>query len=102
VLYSELLSLLTGLVLDTTLSQRRTTPDAARHQHAARVGYADATVRAAAEAALDAAAAAVADRPADATRLASLRARFDRDECPARDMLARYEAGERVAGLTRA
>lgn len=100
-LYGELLSLLTGLVLDTTLPQRRTTPDAALHQHAARVGYADATLRAGAEAALDASAAAVADRPADVARLASLRARFDRDECPARDMLARYEAGERVAGLRR-
>ena len=44
----------------------------------------------------------VADRPADTARLASLRARFDRDECPARDMLARYEAGDSVAGLRRA
>ena len=102
VLYGELLSLLTGLVLDTTLPQRRTTPDPALHRHAARVGYADAALRAGAEAALDAAAAAVADRPADASRLTSLRARFDRDECPARDMLARYEAGDSVAGLRRA
>ena len=99
VLYGELLSLLTGLVLDTTLPQRRTTPDPALHRHAARVGYADIPQRAAAEAALHAAAAAVADRPADTARLASLRARFDRDECPARDMLARYEAGDSVAGL---
>ena len=59
------------------------------------------TLRAGAEAALDAAAAAVAGRPADAARLASLRARFDRGECPARDMLARYEAGDPVAGLHR-
>jgi hypothetical protein len=101
-LYGELLSLLTGLVLDTTLPQRRTTPDAALHRHAAEVGYADAALRAGAEAALDAAAKAVADRPADVARLASLHTRFDRDECPARDMLARYEAGDRVAGLVRA
>jgi hypothetical protein len=100
-LYGELLSLLTGLVLDPTLPQRRTTPDAAVHRHAAEVGYADAALRQGAEVALDAAAKAVADRPADAARLASLRARFDRDECPARDMLARYEAGDRVAGLVR-
>ena len=98
-LYGELLSLLTGLVLDTTLPQRRTTPDTDLHRHAARVGYADVTLRAGAEAALDAAAAAVAGRPADAARLASLRARFDRGECPAHDMLARYEAGDLVAGL---
>jgi len=98
-LYGELLSLLTGLVLDTTLPQRRTTPDTDLHRHAARVGYADVTLRAGAEAALDAAATAVADRPADAARLASLRARFDRGECPAHDMLARYEAGDPVAGL---
>jgi hypothetical protein len=100
-LYGELLSLLTGLVLDTTLAPRRTTPDAAAHQRAACAGYADATLRAGAEMALDAAAAAVTDRPADAARLKALRARFDRDECPARTMLARYAAGEPVAGLRR-
>jgi hypothetical protein len=100
-LYGELLSLLTGLVLDTTLIERRTTPDATVHRHAARVGYADAALRAGAEQALDAAAAAVADRPADLARLRSLRDRFDRDDSPARAMLARYEAGEPVAGLRR-
>ena len=101
-LYGELLSLLTGLVLDTTLAQRRTTPDAALHRHAAGVGYADAPLRAGAEQAFDAAAAALADRPADTARLRSLRDRFDRDDSPARGMLARYEAGEPVAGLHRA
>jgi len=100
-LYGELLSLLTGLVLDTILAQRRTTPDATLHRHAARVGYADAALRAGAEQALDAAAAAVADRPADIARLRSLRDRFDRDDSPARAMLTRYEAGESVAGLHR-
>ena len=100
-LYGELLSLLTGLVLDTTLPQRRTTPDTALHQHAARVGYGDPALRASAEQALDAAAAALADRPADSARIDSLRARFDRDESPARAMLARYEAGDTVAGLRR-
>jgi hypothetical protein len=100
-LYSELFSLLTGLVLDTTLTQRRTTPDAPLHRHAARIGYGDPALRAVAEQALDAAAAAVAGRPADAARLTSLRGRFDRDESPARTMLARYEAGDAVAGLQR-
>jgi Glutamate-cysteine ligase family 2(GCS2) len=98
-LYAELMALLTGLVLDTTLSDRATTPDTALHRSAARTGYADPDLRAGAQAALDAASAAVADRPADAAGLAALRARFDRDECPARDMLARYAAGHAVAGL---
>lgn len=104
-LYGELLSLLTGLVLDRTLTGRRTTPDAAAHRAAARTGYADPVLRAGAETALDAAAAAVTARStdparrADADRLASLRARFDRGECPARDMLARHAAGEPVPGL---
>jgi hypothetical protein len=100
-LYGELLSLLTGLLLDTTLPQRRTTPDAAAHRRAARTGYSDPPLRADAEQALDAAAAAVTDRPADAARLASLRARFDRGESPARGMLARYAEGAPVAGLRR-
>jgi gamma-glutamyl:cysteine ligase YbdK (ATP-grasp superfamily) len=101
-LYGELLSLLTGLALDDTLPGRRTTPDAELHRRAARAGYADPELRAGAAAALDAAAAAVADRPADTARLRSLRARFDRGDCPARDMLARYAAGHPVAGLRRA
>jgi hypothetical protein len=101
VLYGELLSLLTGLVLDTTLTPRRTTPDPALHRQAACHGYADPALRAGAEAALDAAAAATAGRPADAARLRSLRARFDRGECPARDLLVRYHDGEPVAGLRR-
>jgi Glutamate-cysteine ligase family 2(GCS2) len=100
-LYGELLSLLTGLVLDTTLPQRRATPDAAAHRRAARTAYTDPTLRADADQALDAAATAVTDRPADAARLATLRARFDRGESPARDMLARYAAGTPVAGLRR-
>lgn len=98
-LYSELLALLTGLVLDTTLTERRTTPDTGLHRRAARVGYADPQIRAGAEAALNAAAAAVADRPLDAALLTALRTRFDRGDSPARDLLARYEAGEEVAGL---
>jgi gamma-glutamyl:cysteine ligase YbdK (ATP-grasp superfamily) len=98
-LYSELLSLLTGLVLDTTLPQRRTTPDAAAHRRSACRGYADPAIRAGAQAALDAAAAAVVDRPADAARLASLRGRFERAESPAATMLAHHAAGIPPPGL---
>lgn len=100
-LYGELLSLLTGLVLDPTLPGRRTTPDAALHQHVARVGLGDDAVHAGTGELLDAATAALAGRPGDLERLASLRARWAAKHCPAVDMLARYEAGELVAGLRR-
>jgi len=52
-LYGELLSLLSGLVLDQTLPGRRTTPDAAAHRHVVTVedggvhgGYGDSFARA--------------------------------------------------------
>ena len=102
VLYGELLSLLTGLVLDTTLPQRRHDPGPGaapargprRLRGRRRCGRArrpPSTRR---------------PRPSPTARPTrpgspSLRARFDRDECPARDMLARYEAGDPVAGLRR-
>ncbi|NMH95846.1 glutamate--cysteine ligase [Pseudonocardia sp. K10HN5] len=101
-LYGELLSLLTGLVLDTRLTGRRTTPDTALHQRSAREGLADPLIRAGAVAAVEAATAALAGRPADLARMAALRARLDRGECPALDMIARYDAGKPVAGICRA
>lgn len=100
-LYGELLSLLTGLVLDTALTGRRTTPDAALHRHVACAGLRDDAVRAGTGRLLDAAAAALAGRDDDLARLESLRGRWCRRECPATEMLARYEAGEPVAGLRR-
>jgi hypothetical protein len=100
-LYGELLSLLTGLVLDETLPGRRTTPDAALHQHVAVAGLGDDDVHAGTGALLDAAAAALAGRNDDLARLERLRERWARRESPAAEMLARYEAGERVAGLRR-
>ena len=100
-LYGELLSLLTGLVLDETLPGRRTTPDAALHRHVAGPGLADDEVHAATGALLDAAERALIDRPEDLARLAWLRARWERRESPAAAMLAAYEAGEPVAGLRR-
>ena len=83
VLYGELLSLLTGLVLDTTLPQRRTTPDPALHRHAARVGYADAGAagRARRPPSTQPRRPSPTARPTLA-RLASLRARFDRRRVP--------------------
>lgn len=100
-LYGELLSLLTGLVLDTQLPGRRTVPDAEAHQHVARVGLGDDAVHAGTGQLLDAAEAALTGRPHDLERLAALRRRWAARHCPAVDMLAGYEAGERVAGLVK-
>jgi hypothetical protein len=100
-LYGELLSLLTGLVLDGSLPGRRTTPDAALHRRVACRGLADPETHAGTGELLDAARVALAGRDADLMRLASLRGRWERGECPAAEMLARYEAGECVAGLRR-
>jgi hypothetical protein len=98
-LYGELLSLLTGLVLDRTLPGRRTTPDAALHQHVARAGLGDEQVHAGTGELLDASCAALADRATDLARLARLRRRWERRECPAVAMLAHHAAGKPVAGL---
>jgi hypothetical protein len=100
-LYGELLSLLTGLVLDETLPGRRTTPDAALHRHVARDGLTDPGIHAGTGELLQAAGAALRGREDDLTRLASLRARWERRECPATAMLATYESGAPVAGLRR-
>jgi hypothetical protein len=87
-LYGELLSLLTGLVLDDTLPGRRLTPDAAAHRHVAVAGLADDDTHTRTGALLTAAEKACADRPADLTRLASLRDRWTRRTCPATTLLA--------------
>jgi hypothetical protein len=101
-LYGELLSLLTGLVLDETLPGRRTVPDADLHRHVAGPGLADDEVHAGTGQLLDAAERALADRPADLARLARLRERWRRRESPAAAMLAAHRAGTPVAGLRRA
>ncbi|MEU7813648.1 glutamate-cysteine ligase family protein [Pseudonocardia sp. NPDC049154] len=93
VLYGELLSLLTGLVLDDTLPGRRRTPDAGLHRHVAVEGLADPETHAGTGALLDAAERALADRPADLTRLVALRERWRARECPATAMLARLPIG---------
>ena len=100
-LYGELLSLLTGLVLDTTLTGRALVPDAVAHRRAAVAGLADPWVAEGTDALLAAARAALAGRDADLARLDRLAARAAARECPALDMLARYDAGETVAGLSR-
>jgi hypothetical protein len=87
-LYGELLSLLTGLVLDDTLPGRRTVPDAAAHRHVAVAGLADPETHARAGELVAAAEHALADRPADLARLAGLRRRWEQRESPAALMLA--------------
>ena len=98
-LYAELLSLLTGLVLDRSLPGRRTTPDGPLHRRVAVDGLADPAVHAGTGALLGAAAAALAGRDADLVRLESLRGRWARRESPAAAMLAEYAAGRTIAGL---
>ena len=95
-LYGELLSLLTGLVLDDTLPGRPTTPDAAAHRHVA------AWARRRAVHAETGALLTAADRawPSGGTgRLAALRARWTRRECGAATMLAAHAAGATVADV---
>jgi hypothetical protein len=86
-LYGELLSLLTGLVLDDTLPGRALVPDAAAHRHVAREGLGDPDTHARTGTLLAAAERALAGRPADLARLAALRGRWTRRECPALGML---------------
>lgn len=99
-LYGDLLSLLAGLLLDDTLPGRRTTPDADLHRRSARLGFDDPEIREGAEEALRAAQAALPEA-ADRARVARLRDRLEARTCPAKGMIARYEAGEPVAGLCR-
>jgi hypothetical protein len=87
-LYGELLSLLTGLVLDDTLPGRALVPDAAAHRHVARAGLTDPDTHACAGELLTAAERALPDRPADLARLAALRERWARRESPAALLLA--------------
>jgi Glutamate-cysteine ligase family 2(GCS2) len=87
-LHGELLSLLTGLVLDATLPGRATVPDAAAHRHVAVAGLDDDATHAGTGALLEAARRALADRPADLERLASLGERWARRDCPAKALLA--------------
>lgn len=103
-LYGELLTLLKGLILDKRLPGRRLTPDAALHRAAARAGFADPEIHAGANAALQAAEAALVAADADAgdlRRLQSLWRRLETRACLAEELIQRYEAGEQVAGLRR-
>lgn len=98
-LLPALLSLLTGLLLDDTLPERRHVPDAAAHRRSAAHGWSDPVVRAGSLAVLDAAAAALRDDTAHTARLDLLRERLRGDRTPAARMLARYRAGGGIPGM---
>ncbi len=98
-LYAGLLALLKGLALDTSLAGYATTPDAARHQAAAQVGFNDAGLAAEAASLLEAAATALAGDP-DQSLLAPLTSALARRDCPAQAMrCAVQEAGSVEAWL---
>ncbi len=101
-LYGELLCLLKGMVLDERLPGRRRTPDAELHQASALRGFADPAIRAGAREVLRAAEAALQDAGAEAgdrRRIQALWRRLEGGTCLAQELIERYEAGERVAGL---
>lgn len=85
-LYAGLLALLKGLLLDTTLPGRATTPDAALHQRAALQGFAEAEIYAGSAELLQAVAHALRDDP-DAVLLAPLAALLNRRETPAHALM---------------
>ncbi|MFP5021982.1 glutamate-cysteine ligase family protein [Pseudonocardia phyllosphaerae] len=98
-LLAALLSLLTGLLRDDTLPDRRRVPDGPAHRRSALRGWSDPAIRAGSLAVLGAAEAALRDEPEHAPRLELLRACVHRDDTPAARMLARYRAGGGIPGL---
>jgi hypothetical protein len=98
-LLGALLSLLTGVLRDTTLTGRRRTPDAALHRTSALHGWSDPAIRAGSLATLSAAAAALKDEPGHRERLELLSERLRRRQTPADRMLARYREGGGIPGV---
>ena len=88
--YGALLALLKGIALDQTLAERADVPDAAKHQHVARCGFADAALAAGARQVLTAATQALADDP-DRTLLVPLAAMLAQRITPAHALLATYQ-----------
>ncbi len=97
-LYAELLTLIKGLVIDERLDGRRTVPDAELHRVSAWAGFDDPEIRAGVRTVLRCAEAALSDAQ-DLTRIQRLWRRLKARTCPARHMIERYNAGEKVAGL---
>jgi hypothetical protein len=98
--YAALLALLKGLVLDKTLLERATVPNAALYQHVAQVGFSDkaiaeqaAQIIAAAEAALGA--------DADAVLLTPLKTMLARQQVLAHDMIQQFHQTGSIAKVLR-
>ncbi len=107
-LYGSLLTLLKGLVLDTTLPGRATVPDTGRHQQSARMGFADDEIYAGAckvfeavSAALEMAGENVDEVAGDRTRLEKLRPLLQKRYSPAQDMLNAYRQGRSITQVLR-
>lgn len=94
-LYASLCALLKGLVIDTTLSERKLVPDAAMHQRSAQFGFADEQIYSGAQAALNAAKNALA-QDADLHYLAMLEDFLERKYSPAQQMISSVQAGESI------
>ncbi len=88
-LYPPLLALLAGLALDRTLPDRADRPDPAAHERAARDGFGDPGIRAAAARALDASDRALAGS-VERSMLAPLRDMLDQHRTPAHDLIDAY------------
>ncbi|MGH2706763.1 MAG: glutamate-cysteine ligase family protein [Actinomycetota bacterium] len=97
-LYADLLTLVKGLVVDERLDGRRVVPDAELHRVSAWAGFDDPEIRAGAETVLNCAEAALSDAR-DLTRMQRLWRRLEARACPARQMIERYNAGEKVADV---
>ncbi|MEO0457432.1 MAG: glutamate--cysteine ligase [Cyanobacteria bacterium P01_A01_bin.114] len=92
-LYSSLLALLKGLILDTGLTGRAAIPDTALHQRSAQLGFADEEIYITAAVALTAAEKALAcDR--DQTKLAPLKKMLSERKSPAQTMIAQFQQRE--------
>lgn len=97
-LYGSLLALLKGLVLDQSLPNRATVPDAKLHQQSARLGFADERIYAGAWEVLDAVVK-VLPGEGDRSRLEKLKTRLQNRYSPAQTMLEAYEKGDSIAQI---
>lgn len=97
-LYASLLTLLKGLILDTTLPGRASVPDADLHQHSARLCWQDQTIYEMGQQVLTAAAWALRN-DSDKSRLAPLEQMLQNRITPAHAMLTAHGQGQSVTAI---
>ena len=97
-LYSSLLALLKGLILDETLTERATVPDAALHQQSAQWGFANDYIYSEAQGVMDAVCAVTADQQ-DLSRLKRLQLMLKNRYSPAQEMLDAYRRGQSISQI---